>query len=140
MVEVQLNTPLAEALNMAIQPKLGELGWGSGGADDTALAEYIVLMLVNGKTQEEITGELSTDFLQLPPNDPSAKEFVRWLFEQIEVLNAQLNGAGAPAPGLAAGGNEAMTDGPQEDYAMDGTEASMTDAPGEINAYVCPIF
>jgi hypothetical protein len=129
MVEVQLNTPLAEALNMAIQPKLGELGWGSGGADDTALAEYIVLMLVNGKTQDEITGELSADFLQLGPDDPSAKQFVQWLFEQIEILNAQLNGAGAqpPADGQVA-------DGAQEDYSMDDT--SMMDTPGEINAYV----
>jgi hypothetical protein len=129
MVEVQLNTPLAEALNMAIQPKLGELGWGSGGADDTALAEYIVLMLVNGKTRDEITTELSSDFLQLGPDDPSAKQFVQWLFEQIEVLSTQLNGAGAPpqAEGAAA-------DGAQEDYAMDDT--SMADTQGEINPYV----
>lgn len=124
MVEVQLNTPLAEALNMAIQPKLGELGWGSGGADDTALAEYIVLMLVNGKTQEEITGELSADFLQLGPDDPSAKQFVKWLFEQIEVLNAQMNNAGA----------QPAAEGAQEDQSMDDT--SMADAQSEINAYV----
>jgi hypothetical protein len=126
MVEVQLGTPLAEALNMAIQPKLSELGWGSGGADDTALAEYIVLMLVNGKTHDEITNELSSDFLQLPPDDPSAKQFVQWLFGQIESLNAQLNGAGAqpPAEGISA-------EGAQEDHAMDDT--SMADIHGDIN-------
>jgi hypothetical protein len=132
MVEVQLHSPLAEALNMAIQPKLSELGWGSGGADDTAMAEYIVLMLVNGKTQEDITNELSSEFLQLPPDDPSARDFTRWLFEQIEILNTRLNGAGAQPPV-----SDATADGAQDDYAMDGTfDASMTDTPGEINAYV----
>ncbi|KAB5551116.1 hypothetical protein GE09DRAFT_160683 [Coniochaeta sp. 2T2.1] len=133
MVEIQLQTPLAEALNMAIQPKLSELGWGSGGADDTAMAEYIVLMLVNGKTQDEIAGELSADFLQLGPDDPSAKQFVQWLFEQIDVLNAQI-GSAAPQQPAAEG---APAEGAQDDYSMD--DASMADAAGDlINAPTGP--
>lgn len=90
-VEVALNTPLAEALSTAIQPKLLEVGWGTG-ADDSALAEYIILMLANGKTQDQIAADLSGDLLGLPADDPSVHSFSRWLFEQIELLNSQLNG------------------------------------------------
>src|SRR5271156_3094071 len=93
-VEVSLETPLAEALNAAIQPKLVEVGWSTGGGDESALAEYIILMLVNGKTQDQIAAELSGDLLNLGPDDPGARDFSKWLFEQVEVLNSQLNGDG----------------------------------------------
>lgn len=92
-VNVQLNTPLAEALNAAVQPKLVEVGWSTGGGDDSALAEYVILMLVNGKTQDQIAAELSNDLLSLGPDDTEAVEFSKWLFEQVETLNRQLNGA-----------------------------------------------
>ena len=91
-VEVTLNTPLAEALTNVVQPKLSEVGWSTGGLDDSALGEYIILMLVNGKTQEQIAAELSNDLLNLPPEDTGATEFARWLFEQVEILNNQING------------------------------------------------
>lgn len=96
-VEVSLNTPLADALNAAIQPKLVEAGW-AGDGNDSALAEYIILMLVNGKTQDQIAAELSGELLNLPPEDPTSHDFARWLFEQIEILNGQMNG-GAPTGG-----------------------------------------
>ena len=97
-VEVVLDSPLANALNMAIQPKLVEVGWSTGGADDSALSEYIILMLVNGKPQDAIAAELSGDLLNLGPDDPGARDFARWLFDQVEVLSAQINGGGgAPA-------------------------------------------
>jgi hypothetical protein len=96
-IEVSLHSPLAEAINAAIQPKLLEVGWGTGGQDDAALAEYIVLMLVNGKTQDEIASDISGEILGLP-NDPVAKEFSAWLFGEIESLNSQINGARQPAP------------------------------------------
>lgn len=48
-------------------------------------------MLVNGKTQEQIAAELSTDLLSLPPEDKKPTEFARWLFDQAEMLNQQLN-------------------------------------------------
>ncbi|KFA76353.1 hypothetical protein S40288_07125 [Stachybotrys chartarum IBT 40288] len=130
-VEISLNTPLAEALNAAIQPKLVEVGWGTGGADDSALAEYIVLMLVNGKTQEEISSELAGDFLTLPPDDPTVRDFSGWLFEQIEYLNAQLNGA--PAPAIDATGG--MTQDPAGFGEMD-TDMGMNTA--ELNAPTGP--
>ncbi|KAL8634290.1 MAG: hypothetical protein Q9228_008116 [Teloschistes exilis] len=95
-VEVSLNTPLAEALSNAVQPKLTEIGWATGQSDDLALGEYIVLMLVNGKTQDQIAAELSNDLLQLAPDDNGAVDFAKWLFEQVYILNAQLNGGAAP--------------------------------------------
>lgn len=95
-VEVTLNTPLAEALSNVVQPKLSEAGWSTGGLDDSALGEYIILMLVNGKTQEQIAAELSNDLLSLQPEDTGAIDFAKWLFEQVELLNNQLSQASAP--------------------------------------------
>ena len=96
-VEVALNTPLADALSNVVQPKLTEVGWITGGLDDSALGEYIILMLVNGKTQEQIASELSNDLLSLGPDDSGAIDFAKWLFEQVQILNEQINGEG-PAP------------------------------------------
>jgi hypothetical protein len=87
-LEIGLGTPLADALNAAIQPKLLEVGWGTGGSDDSALAEYIILMLVNGKTQDQIAAELSGDLLNLSPDDPVVHDFSKWLFEQVHILSA----------------------------------------------------
>ena len=126
-VEVSLNTPLADALNAAIQPKLVEVGW-AGDDNDSALAEYIILMLVNGKTQDQIAAELSGELLNLPPEDPSSLEFAKWLFEQIDALNAAQNG------GAAAGGDDgtgAFRTGTGE---MD-TDMAAADV-SELNAYV----
>ncbi|KAL6690280.1 hypothetical protein J3F84DRAFT_389603 [Trichoderma pleuroticola] len=109
-IEIGLGTPLADALNAAIPPKLVEVGWGTGGSDDSALAEYIILMLVNGKTQDQIAAELSGDLLNLPLDDPVVHEFSRWLFEQVHMLNAhggQGNGGDSMGDfsGDAAGGD-----------------------------------
>lgn len=95
---VAVGTPLAEALGNVIQPKLVEMGWSSDGGDDSALTEYVILMLVNGKTQEQIAGELSNDLLGLGEGDTQALDFSRWLFEQVEVLNQR----GAPMANEAA--------------------------------------
>ncbi|KAK6006814.1 hypothetical protein QM012_005822 [Aureobasidium pullulans] len=110
-VEVATGTPLAEALHNAVQPKLAEVGWSTGAADDSALAEYIILMLVNGKTQSQIASELSNDLLGLGPDDPSTNEFATWLFEQVHTLNAQLNGGqdtqmDSAQPAVATIGNQ----------------------------------
>ena len=93
-VEVQLETPLAEALARTIQPKLSELNWSS--EDDFALNEYIMLMITGGKTQDAIAHELANDLLSLPPDDKTSTEFARWLFEQLDALNSQMNGQAAP--------------------------------------------
>lgn len=97
-VEVTLNTPLADALSDVVQPKLSEMGWSTGGLDDSALGEYIILMLVNGKSREQIAAELSNDLLNLEPDNSGAIDFSTWLFEQVEILNSQLNGAATSQP------------------------------------------
>ncbi|KAL1310827.1 hypothetical protein AAFC00_001064 [Neodothiora populina] len=131
-VEVQSGTPLAEALQNVVGPKLAEAGWTSGAVDDNSLTEYIILMLVNGKTQEQIASELAADLLGLPPDEPSTHEFARWLFEQVHVLGAQLNRGSAPQAQQqpsqmsvlqSAGAN--MDVAPSQDTAMaEGNDAS----------------
>ena len=91
-VEVALETPLANALSNVVQSKLSEVGWSTGGLDDSALSEYIILMLVHGKTQEQIASELATDLLSLEPGDAAGIDFAAWLFQQVDNLNKELNG------------------------------------------------
>ena len=131
-VEVQLNTPLAEALSGAVQPKLVEVGWT--GEDDTSLAEYIILMLVNGKTQEQIASELAQDLL---PDGEGTVEFAQWLFEQV----LQLQGGGGQT---AAVDTQTPTSAqPQVDSIPSNnvapTDMTMSEAastPVEANVYV----
>lgn len=92
-VEVSVGTPLATALQNVVQPRLAEAGWTTGGLDDSALSEYIILMLANGKTQEQIASELSNDLLGLGPEDDGAVNFSQWLFQQVDILSKQLNGS-----------------------------------------------
>ncbi|OJJ30375.1 hypothetical protein ASPWEDRAFT_120505 [Aspergillus wentii DTO 134E9] len=132
---VAVGTPLAEALSGVIQPKLVEMGWSSDGGDDSALTEYVILMLVNGKTQEQIAGELSNDLLGLGEGDTQALDFSRWLFEQVDNLNRQINGGGAPASNEPASAqaipsftDQDMAQAPGPDSAMD---ADMGDAGGD---------
>lgn len=87
--QVAQGSPLALQLQNVVHPKLVEAGWSS---DDTTLSEYIVLMLANGKDQDQVANELATDLLSLDPGDRSAYDFSQWLFEQV----AQLTGQGAP--------------------------------------------
>ena len=135
-VSVQLNTPLADGLNSAIQPKLEQYGWATGGADDAALTEYIILMLVNGKTQEEVTRELSTDLLGLDPNDPGLLEFSNWLFATIDALSAQFGSSDAQAE-ATTGVVQVESSAPDEDQDMD---MSTNDGIAEFNAYVITKF
>ncbi|KAM3508455.1 hypothetical protein MY10362_001186 [Beauveria mimosiformis] len=95
-VEVAFDSPLAAAINTAIQPKLQQVGWASE-QDASSLAELIVLMLANGKSEEEIAAEMAGDLLHLEPGDATAREFSKWLFQHIDELNAQINGAPQPA-------------------------------------------
>lgn len=131
-VTVELSTPLADALNAAIPPKLEEYGWATGGGDDVALTEYIVLMLANGKTRDEVTKELSTDLLGLDPSDEGLSNFCNWLFATVDTLAAQYGVADGEsnATGFAAPGSSLAAYG---DHDMDVTA---TDSLGELNAYV----
>ncbi|KAI5303060.1 hypothetical protein KEM56_000069 [Ascosphaera pollenicola] len=132
-VTVEPDTPLAQALSEVVQPKLVEVGWSTGGGDDSALAEYVILMLVNGKTQEQIASELSNDLLGLGPDDTEAVDFAKWLFEQVEVLNRKLNGGGETQPSVqesTTGSGDAMqvtNENEMQDQDQQMTEAG--DAP-----------
>lgn len=131
-VQIELNTPLADALNAAIQPKLEEHGWATGGSDDAALTEYIILMLVNSKTQDEVAQELSADLLGLDSDDPGLRSFCDWLFATIQTLSAQF-GASNAQDQAASGGAQGDAATADLDQDMDMTS---TDAPSELNAYV----
>ena len=128
MAMVELNEAVTAELNARIQPKLAEVGWSTGGTDDGALAEYIILMLSNGKTQEEIAAELSGDLLNLGPDDPGAKEFARWLFEQAHELIGQGNGA-------AQQGQQDQNGQQQYEDAMDTAMGDAQETGGLANAY-----
>jgi hypothetical protein len=89
MSGISLETPLAEQLNAIVHQKITEEGWST--EEDTSLAEYIVLMLVNGKTQEQISSELASELLQDVDGIP---QFAQWLSDQVATLK---NGGEAPS-------------------------------------------
>ncbi|KAF3905953.1 hypothetical protein ABW21_db0202143 [Orbilia brochopaga] len=129
-VQLQSGTPLAEQLSAAVQQKIVEIGWSSDGEDASPLSEYIVLMLVNGKTESQITSELSGDLLGLGPEDESVKVFINWMFAELERLSKELGGGSTSATGsggLPTGPAENgqapdSTSRPDEEMAEDGHE------------------
>ncbi|KAI1335892.1 hypothetical protein F5Y15DRAFT_408823 [Xylariaceae sp. FL0016] len=127
-VEVALGSPLADALNSAIQPKLVEVGWAQNSGDSSQLSEYVILMLVNGKTQDQIAAELSSDLLSLSPDDPSVLDFTKWLFDEIDRVNGT-----STQHNNAAGTSQDDVVAMEQDTDM----ASSTDSP-ELNAPTGP--
>ena len=124
-VEVVSGTPLQKALQDVAHQKVVEIGWT--GLDDTSLAEYVVLMLMNGKTQDDLASELATDLLGLKPDDPAVTEFVPWLFSQVQILNAEFNGgaaAGAIGSQDASSGGGALGDSEMMETS-DGAQGTM---------------
>ena len=123
-------TPLAEALANVVQPKMVEMGWSEDSGEDSALTEYVILMLVNGKTQEQIAEELSNDLLNLGEGDTQAIDFSRWLFEQVEVLNNNINGV-ASIPDAALAAQAVPTSNNQNVFGtQDQQDATMGEASG----------
>lgn len=99
-IEVIQGSPLATALQAAVQPKLAEFGWATG--DDSTLCEYVILMLVNGKDEQQVASELATDLLDLPDSSET-QEFAHWLFGELERLDRQQQGGqDPPAVDMAA--------------------------------------
>jgi hypothetical protein len=128
MSDFTTESPLAAQLQQVVQPKLAEFGWTTGG-DDTTLFDYILLMLANDKNETQVAQELSSDLLDLGPDNTETQQFAQWLFGQIEVLKRQLGGGGGdaqPAPVNDAQMNSALDDGSNsmQDTEMDGTDAS----------------
>lgn len=127
--EITLGTPLATALHGEVASKLQEMGWAADPSDST-MTEYIVLMLVNGKTQDEITAELAGELLGLAPDDPDVIAFAQWLFQQIDFHSARLNGNAAQPEGTMPSQDDSTTMG--DDQEMDMT--SGTDGLADIDA------
>lgn len=119
---MEVGTPFAQAAGKAIQVKMEELGWAQG--DDSALSEYVVLMLANGKTQDQIATDLATDLLGTEEGDPQVLEFSKWLFTELANLSQQLNGGGAAAS------NEPTQAIPTMGQETNGQDAEMGDAHG----------
>ncbi|ORY75042.1 hypothetical protein BCR35DRAFT_306468 [Leucosporidium creatinivorum] len=99
MADIVPSSPQGQALQNAIQDKLVSLGWTTEATEDDppVMAEYILVMLGNRKTAEQINDELSsvtTDY------DPS---FVTWLFQELERHYPSTNPSTttAPAPSSA---------------------------------------
>ncbi|KAG8856189.1 hypothetical protein FRB91_001086 [Serendipita sp. 411] len=74
--DLQLGTPRADALQTAIHDELVVRGFTTG--EDKVMAEYVLIMLINKKTPEQVNSELS-DFIGPETWDPT---FVDWLFEE----------------------------------------------------------
>lgn len=140
VVKVVSGTPLAERLQGAVQSKLGEVGWSTG--DDQSLSEYIILMLVNGKTQQQIADDLAVDLLGLEPQDPSVLEFTRWLFEQAEVTKKELSG-GTAQPAVVSADMQTSTDKEMNTNTFeDVQDAEMSDAGDNVQdpaVYATPL-
>ena len=123
MADFSNESPLAVQLQHLVQPKLAEFGWTTGG-DDTTLFDYIMLMLANDKNESQVAQELSSDLLDLGPENTETQQFAQWLFEQIEVLKRQINGGGdaQTTPANDDQMNSALDDGsaPAQDTEMEG--------------------
>ena len=150
MADVALTESLIRTLTSMVQVKVNELGWGAG-ADNSDLAEYIILMLSSGKDQPSIREELAIELLGLETNDPDVTAFTSWLFRQCDMLKAQASGGPGPAsaapraetspatsvmgtiPGVSVSANTAKAD---IDVAMAGVHPPKP----EIVTYAVPIL
>ncbi|KAF9579552.1 hypothetical protein BGW38_004147 [Lunasporangiospora selenospora] len=74
MPRIQLGTPQEQELTALVLAKLNDFGW----ADSDVLANFIVVMVANDKSKDDITSELN-DILP-----GQADEFADWLFERLE--------------------------------------------------------
>lgn len=130
MAAIALDTPLAETLSGSIQNRIVQEGWAQD--DDTALAEYIVLMIANGKTQSQILSELQTELL---PEAQGTDVFSQWLFDEI----AQVTGTGSSAPAPSISEDAPMVSAETKDESATPSipaayENDMVEAPPD-NAY-----
>lgn len=82
MASISEDGPVAEQLKQAVQAKAVAAGWTQDD-DDTSLAEYIVLMVANGKTQDQIAAELDGELLQ---DAQGAADFAAWLMSYVHKL------------------------------------------------------
>lgn len=127
--ELGAGTPLAARLQDLVQSKLVELELGT--EDDSALAEYIVLMVANGKTQDQISSELATDFLA-ESDGAVVTGFAQWLSSQV----TSLTGGQVEQNGLAPQQSQdvAAESTNMEDASMDDAEETQGDGAMYVDA------
>lgn len=75
----------AQQLQNAIQPKLMENGWVTD-ENDMTLAEYVTMMIVNGRDAQGVQAELGTDLLAIGDDNPEVIDFTKWLFDQVQTI------------------------------------------------------
>lgn len=125
-------TPLAQSLQNLVQPKLAEYGWTTGG-DDTTLFDYILLMLSNGKNEEQVATELSNDLLdEAEGENTDTHHFARWLFEQVEQLRKHLAGGDAYVGDNQMGDVAHEPSAPTQDMEMEGVAEGADTSSGTI--------
>lgn len=130
-VTVVAGTPLATAIQQAVQPKLLQNGWVAEENDQT-LAEYILMMLVNGKTEQELGPELGADLLGIGEDDPTVAEFVGWLFHQVKALGAPVKEEGMDGmEQMQSEGHVSELNAAAKDFVVGGQDANMDDALGD---------
>ena len=137
-------SPLAQAIQAAVQPKLIENGWVAEDAD-TELSEYITLMVTNGKTQQQVVSEVGTELLGVGEDDPAVAELARWLFQQVPILNAQINGGGQQDAdhSMDVSGSDAQTQSAQNGAPQpisSAQDSQMDDAGAPDGVYVYPKY
>ncbi|GAA5829008.1 hypothetical protein JCM3770_007103 [Rhodotorula araucariae] len=96
MPDIVPSSPQGQALQVAIQLKLAQLGWCDD--DDSVMAEYCLVMLGNRKSPDQISTELS-DLIGGDSFDPS---FVTWLFQEVDNHYPEPAPVAAAAPAAAA--------------------------------------
>lgn len=124
MATIAPDTPAAQALSNAVHAKLVEEGWTQD--DDTSLAEYIVLMLANGKTQDQIASELAGELLQ---DATGTTEFAQWLFQQVDRMQEASQQPEKPVTQDQSSSDQVQAENPiPAAYEMDMTESAPENA------------
>lgn len=125
-ITLEYGTPLAAQLQDDVQRNLVEMGWSTGSADDTSLAEYIVINILSDKQADELTTELANDFLQISADEPKLVEFVKGVYVRAENLSS-----GGDAP-MEQDVNQATENPSVQDTDM----GDSGDATGDSSMYV----
>ncbi|CEH11693.1 Nuclear polyadenylated RNA binding protein [Ceraceosorus bombacis] len=74
---IEANTPAAQALQTSIQSHLASRGWAD--KDDEVMAEYVVVMLSNSKSVDQVTAEME----EIIGNDFDPRSFGKWLEQEM---------------------------------------------------------
>jgi len=123
-MKLVLNTPFSDAFTKHIQTQIAQVGWANGD-EKSPLGEYICLMIANGKDEEQIAAELSTDLVSPVPGGATPASFAHWVFAELARLS---------------GGEEEDQNAKVDDNTSHGNEdAEMTDMgeqPTEEGVYV----